>query len=1059
MGKNHVKYHLKKVKIEMSEMEFNRIELMLYLFDKTFEGEKAEDAWVIVTQYLKELYLGKRLKKYSNELYNLRRRCHKYGNKKVWLEALRKYKEVSKEIGLFVVGDDGVLQKNSANTDDSRFQKYDEQLQEDITLEKNDIKAAKSGLFKYYRKIRYYKKFKHGEEIRTEFKGEIPERLVGESCDRLPLYINKKDVNLPQNYSWKKLFESMPGNWSKRPEINLVNSSSLENDKLEYKNALHIIGGLGSGKSNYKIAETYRIVKEFNAKVGIVESNVANIIEIKRGLRELGLNVAVIIGKTNMEKHRDVFVKANARSINSIGDFGNEDYQELSSLSGNCLASSIVGDYDINVRDYPCKKMEFINSSDDESFCPLYTQCGYFQEARNLLSADVWIGTPHAILKSYIPGVIDPFKRIYFEAFYDLLDVIFVDEADSIQKAFDAIFIPTYSLLGGQNDLIEKYKDLRSKLSASGEELNDSRLYAWSINLTHLDTALLRMRRMIAVSDSIESFVASRTLTPYSVFDVLKNKLETDNANQDFLKHIKKYLNYSDDEVSEEFFSHDFHDLYKQLVTVQNYGHDVVESEKLISKMFEDYRVVIPSKNSKGKKYDVKLIYQQFELLIYLVQVDYNVRILNRDYPFIKEMLGEEYEAMQVFEGVSKGLLHFITEPMTGVIFGYKITKEKGKNDFIRIDLVRYTGVGRKLLEGWHDLKSEKGLAGPCVVFLSGTSYAPGSAHYHLNTLPNWILKSSMCEKQVFQRFLPKTNENRNGKLISISGVDDEQRNVNLVLLTRKCISDFEYELDYWKKAGEDRKILLIVNSYADGRLVSKELERTEFRGRYKVLDIADEVDSNTYERELLMDFAQTEADILIAPLIIIERGYNILKAGSERSYFGSVFFFTRPYMIPGDLEAQIQILHSHLPLFVSEALSRELSLGESMDHIRKRSYTVLNKLYTKPSFWKTLDDKEREIMSWFTLIPIKQTIGRLQRGGTDCRVFYIDGAFAPSIVDKRSLTPENSMLKAWENILQRYENDMLIKELYGEFFNGLKDAIADIDNNWVTEEYYEEEN
>jgi hypothetical protein len=316
-----------------------------------------------------------------------------------------------------------------------------------------------------------------------------------------------------------------------------------------------------------------------------------------------------------------------------------------------------------------------------------------------------------------------------------------------------------------------------------------------------------------------------------------------------------------------------------------------------------------------------------------------------------------------------------------------------------------------------------------------------------------------MCEKQVFQRFLPKTNENRNGKLISISGVDVEQRNVNLVLLTRKCISDFEYELDYWKKAGEDRKILLIVNSYADGRLVSKELERTEFRGRYKVLDIADEVDSNTYERELLMDFAQTEADILIAPLIIIERGYNILKAGSERSYFGSVFFFTRPYMIPGDLEAQIQILHSHLPLFVSEALSRKLSLGESMDHIRKRSYTVLNKLYTKPSFWKTLDDKEREIMSWFTLIPIKQTIGRLQRGGTGCRVFYIDGAFAPSIVDKRSLTPENSMLKAWENILQRYENDMLLKELYGEFFNGLKDAIADIDNNWVTEEYYEEEN
>lgn len=985
MGRNQVKFHLKRYKIDMSEKEFGRVELMLYLFNKAFIGEQAEDAWIIVTQYLKDLYPWIKLEKYSNELYNLRRHCHKYGNKKVWLEALKKYKEVSNDIGLFIIDEDGMLQQNPSYIDEDRIQKYDEQLLEDITLEKNDIKVAESGAFKYYRKIRYYKKFKHDEEIRTEFKGEIPERLLGQKSDILPLYVKKKNICLPKNYNWSNLFKSMPGNWSKRPEIKLINSSSLQNENLEYKNSIHIIGGLGSGKSNYKIAETYRMVKEHNAKVGIVESNVANIIEIKQGLRELGLNVAVVIGKTNMEKHRNDYIKANARSINSIGDFGNEDYQELSSLSGNCIAASIACDYDANIRDFPCKKMEFITSSDDEKYCPLYTNCGHFQEARKLLDADVWIGTPHAILKSYIPGVIDPYKRIYFEAFYDLLDVIFIDEADSIQKAFDSIFIPTYSLLGGQNELVEKYKGFRSKLSASGEEINNIRLYTWSINLTHLDTALLRMRRMIVASDSIESFLASRTLTPYSIYNVLEGKLEANSSNQDFLLYIKKYLNYADDEVSEDFFNHDFQDLYKQLITVQNYGNDVAESKKLIIKLFEDYKVQIPSKNSKGKKYDVNLIHQQLELLIYLVQIDYNVRLLNRDYPFIKETLGEEYETLQVFEGVSKGLMHFITEPMTGVIFGYKITKEKSKNDFIRIDLVRYTGVGRKLLEGWHELKGEKGLEGPCVVLLSGTSYAPGSAHYHLNILPKWILKSSIPEKKIFQRFLPKTDESNNGKLISISGVDDEQRNSNLLLLTRKCINDFEYELDYWRKTGDVRKILLVVNSYADGRLVSKELERAAFRGRYKVLDISDEVDNNTYERELLMDFAETEADILIAPLIIIERGYNILKIGSEQSYFGSVFFFTRPYMIPGDLEAQIQILHSHLPLLVSEAISRDLDLGDSMDHIRKRSYAILNKLYTKPAFWKTLGENERKIMSWFTLVPIKQAIGRLQRGGTDC--------------------------------------------------------------------------
>jgi len=84
--------------------------------------------------------------------------------------------------------------------------------------------------------------------------------------------------------------------------------------------------------------------------------------------------------------------------------------------------------------------------------------------------------------------------------------------------------------------------------------------------------------------------------------------------------------------------------------------------------------------------------------------------------------------------------------------------------------------------------------------------------------------------------------------------------------------------------------------------------------------------------------------------------------------------------------------------------------------------------------------------MCWFTLIPIKQTVGRLQRGGTACRVFYVDGAFHTIISNSEQTTLADSMLKAWEELLSGYQEDIFIQELYGAFLLGLREAIEKID-------------
>ena len=103
---------------------------------------------------------------------------------------------------------------------------------------------------------------------------------------------------------------------------------------------------------------------------------------------------------------------------------------------------------------------------------------------------------------------------------------------------------------------------------------------------------------------------------------------------------------------------------------------------------------------------------------------------------------------------------HLVKEPCIGTIYGYKVSYNNG----LRIDMIRYDGVGRSLLESWSNVKDDIGLEGPCVIYLSGTSYSPGSAHYNLKKKPDILLRGK-TEGKINMKFLPKVY---NDKFIKI---------------------------------------------------------------------------------------------------------------------------------------------------------------------------------------------------------------------------------------------------------------------------------------------------
>ncbi|GEM_PF-2011145 len=1024
---------LLRKQVSMKADNFIYLEIIL---DIIYEIEiKPKDGWILLTQYYKYLLSHTTIKNSSNYLYYLRKKCHHLANKLNWERVLSEYFDIIPELRKFSY-EENALKKLKLKYLPNRNENYLiilDKIKEDKIIKPFMHSGGKA---KYFRILRTNTSNKSNEnKIIKDF--EIKKSYTERDIKTLDKYRAKKELFIPKNISWKDIYDRMGYIWKDRPEFKIIDKKLNQNPKILYNEQLHIIGEVGQGKSNYKISETFRLVKEFNAKVGIVEVNVDDVIKTTKALRKVGLKAIPILGKSNLEKHADNYIQVASRNIKSIGDIGNDEYKELEYLTGYCTVAAIAGDNEIVTREFPCKNI--LNEDEENKICPLYSNCGYFKRFLDLYDADVWIATPYSLINTTIPKVVDPYERTFYEAFHDLLDIVIVDEADGVQRIFDSLFLNKEKLNGDNDDILTKFKELDEIIQRSNISNRESLAYTWQMNYKHICMLIPKVTRLIANTEILHSFLRREVITSFSLFSDIKEgfKIEQYPQNIKIVQKIDEYFEFTNTyDIEVESIKHEFCELYNELLWLHNVGNVEEEAMVKIEELFEKYEVTIPAEKKK------ELFYAKFELFLYLVQLDFYFKVLSRDYPVLMEQLSTGYEKINVYEGVRKSLRTFLTEAMTGTIFGYKFTPAD-RNEKQKVDIFRYSGVGRKLLDNFHELKKEINIKGPAVVVLSGTSVAPGSGHYDLMKFPEYIIKSFDNESKINQNINFKYDSQ--GKLIKVSGLNGEERAKALRRITKELIRDIRLELRYWNKYNDiksrDRKVLLIVNSYDNCIEVGNTLNSSGLT--YKVLSRNCKKE-NDYPKELLNNFANESdnADILIAPLNVISRGYNILNE-FDKSYFGSVFFLVRPYMVPDDLESYFQIINSNLELYIQECKKKDLDLGEAMKLIRKNSYIDLNNI-SQNKYWNDLEPVFRKNLAWFTLVPIKQTIGRLQRGGTNCRVFYCDGAFAPKYANNEMITRKNSMLGEWCDILLEGKNDIFIQELYGKFSIGVEKMICE---------------
>lgn len=1013
--------------LDFKYSDFIKFELRVFLINNLKNTIGVNEGWSVFTRYFDVFNLEDEDEKIKEYIFKLKKNDDTFSKNSKWNQFKNQYLGIPEKLRIFKIHEDGSIEKIIAKYENDREKIYIDYL------EKLDINKERELVYGDFEIEYRSKKLKDNIFTNKTYQADVID-MGYQKLKTFPFYKEKQFVTLSSEYSWNETLNEMGDEFKNRPNISLelINGES----ELRIENLIHIVGALGAGKSTYKYAQIFKAVRDDNLKIGVIEDSVSNVIHTVNVLRKLNINAVPIIGSSKENTHL-------LNYYSKLKGYDAEDDEILKYLSGGCIVKALANDNEDNFK-YPCS---MLRENDTSVCCNYASNCGHMGRYRDLLDTDVIVTTPHSLIKGSIPRVLDKYKRSIYELFHDLLDLIIVDEADGIQSIMDSQLMPNIKVNFGNDSAQIKFRELKSNLEQDRKNLSKIDHYKFSNNLNKLETILTIMNRILGKYNKIESFVMNKMLTPMELFKTISKILSREKTNENFIGFLESYVSFTDAfNIAEDTITHELNELYNKVSTIHITGNKYPEKEMKdnIEAILNRFNVIIP-KNKRGKSIDKERFLEQLCLLVLLVQLDYILKILSTEYPNIKVNIDNERDVVDVFTQTNRTLTHLIKEPCIGTIYGYKISYNNG----VTIEAIRYDGVGRALLEDWYCIKEDVGLKGPAVICLSGTSYSPGSAHYNIKKKPDVLLKGKEQGK-INMKFLAIPKD---GEYLRISGIQyKDERETNLKYIVKSIIRDIKYEL----KKFTNNKVLLVVNSYEDCRTVGEVLKNNGIES-YIVQDKQD-LENKIITKDSLEEFKDITnyGDICVVPLTIISRGYNILDDNND-SYFRSMFFLVRPYMIPGDFASYIQILHSYMDEISEEILRSDFNYSDRINNFRKRCYSAFSKI-VDIGYWKKLNSREREILSWLMIVPIKQAIGRMQRNGTDSHVFFCDVAFCNAILEKQEPTAINSVINSWYEIISKYKYDSVISELYGEFFKALEILLEDINEEYFKEDQWEEE-
>lgn len=483
-----------------------------------------------------------------------------------------------------------------------------------------------------------------------------------------------------------------------------------------------------------------------------------------------------------------------------------------------------------------------------------------------------------------------------------------------------------------------------------------------------------------------------------------------------------------------------------------------------------------------------KQLATRFEFTLLLSALEPRLAMINAMWPRVQAALSLGYNAMYR-RPLDYGPM--VPEAPMGNVLGFQFRVAGEDDGGVRsgeLTFFRCSGVGRELLRAMPHLASVDGRPGAHVLLMSGSSWAGASSRYHVCVPigviiepPPEVTERIAAESEMRFEFIDDGDEKLRLSGTALEDRPEKLRRIAEYLGQGECeVPDggpLEREL-MSLPPGRDQ-ILLLVGSYAEARVVADTLHNLNSRWHDSVLclvsddeEIAPEDDgpaahrARSLRRGDVEHLKDLEANILVAPLLAVERGHNILNDDAEAA-IGTAYFLARPNPHPDDLSLAVHAVNDWIVRAIKDGefdswVRGARTIEQGADEVRRRARSRWYQVLQHSMAWSRLGD-ERERVTWDMLVLMWQVIGRLVRGGVPARVVFIDVAFAPNsgATPPRPDTPASSLLHSVLDVLNPYfegdtktaEEQVIARALYEPLRRMLARLLAEPPDPACTQE------
>ncbi|MEU0547634.1 signal recognition particle [Micromonospora sp. NPDC005979] len=850
-------------------------------------------------------------------------------------------------------------------------------------------------------------------------------------------------------------------------------------DDLPIDRIQHLLGIVGAGKSTIRDIITIHLARR-HMRVTVVVGDVAEVLKLVQLYNtHLGDQVAApIVGSSARERHAQRLHRriASRETPNVLG----HDDPGFQYLSTSCVINNLLptDDEPLTFNEAPCDNLYAeapARRGDGErmpkgrrSACPYWSGCPRHHGERALVDAAIWVTTPAGLVESPAPRPQNAERVRYLELACRRSDLMIVDEADRVQMQLDQSFAPAVSLVGGAGNrsLLDDLNTHRIReLASSGRtQLSDRDVENWTAAVNVVTAATDRLYAMLVGDRELRRWVRVGYFNAWT----LQLRLIEDRypAPDDLAARTK--LTERLDEFRDNPFADRRESSEGELVRLAaellytNYPALTRSRLGLLMRTMFDLEPVLAEKrkafapgNARTRRETpeqwVEKQYRRFGFMLLVSMLERKLSLVNAMWPRVEMALKLNFN--QMYRGPVDHRPVVPESPMGNVV-GFQFIVSGPDPGGVRSGELQYfrcLGVGRELLRAMPGLAEVDAQPPTNVLLMSGSSWAGVSSRYHLPVPVGVILKPKPApckdrpgidDSEARIEFLGSGDAP-----IRVSGKQGDARDEALRTIAQRLGEQVDdrpsrLECELLELPEARRRILLLVGSYEETAVVADALHTLSERWRGHVLRlVADDdetfdVDSNgddlhagILRRGDVDNLAETGADVLVAPLLAVERGHNILNDANQAA-IGTVYFLIRPHPRPDDIFLAIHAINDWIVRAIDSGafdtwVRDHDTIAEAAREVRKRARSKWYGMLARPLSWGRLRE-DRDSVTWDMLVLMWQVIGRLVRGGVPARIVFVDAAFAPNLAEESELpdTRETSLLHSVLYVLRPYFDD-----------------------------------